>query len=170
MRDSDHIARSATLVSMPPRPSNERRQAWYAAVRAHGALTEVMEQQLEAEAGMSLGWYDVLVNLYLAPGHALRMSELADAVLMSRSWLTRRIDQLERAGLVERCSAGDDGRGVRARLTREGKRAYLRLERVHSSVIDTHFLPNATPVEAEVVQRVMNRVAANARRELGRPE
>ncbi len=170
MSDSDHSRRSATLVPMPPRPTNERRQAWYAAVRAHGALTEVMEQRLDAATGMPLGWYDVLVNLYLAPGHALRMSELADAVLMSRSWLTRRVDQLERAGLVERCSAGDDGRGVRARLTREGKRAYLKLERVHSSAIDSHFVPCATPAEAEVIERVMNRVAAIARRELGRPE
>lgn len=164
------VPRSATLIDMPSRPADDRRHSWYAAVRAHAALTEVMEQQLEASVGMSLGWYDVLVNLYLAPAHSLRMSELADSVLMSRSWLTRRIDQLERAGLVERCSADNDARGVRARLTREGTRAYLKLERVHSAVIDAHFLENATPAEAEVVRRVMNRVAASARRELGRPE
>lgn len=129
-----------------------------------------MEQQLASETGMSLAWYDVLVNLYLAPDHSLRMSELADAVLMSRSWLTRRVDQLERAGLVERCSAGNDGRSVHARLTREGKRAYLKLERVHSAVIDAHFVPNTTAAEAEALTRVMKRVAASARRELGRPE
>lgn len=152
------------------KPDPELRSAWYVAVRAHGALSELMEKRLDEAVGMPLAWYDVLVNLYLAPGHALRMSELADSVLTSRSWLTRRVDQLERAGLVERCSADGDGRGVRARLTREGKRAYLRLERVHSRVVDEFFVSHVSPTEAETVRRVMRRVAGAARHELGLPE
>ncbi len=151
--------------------ASDRRQrdAWYATVRAHSALTELMEKRLESAVGMPLAWYDVLVNLYLAPGHARRMSELADTVVLSRSWLTRRVDQLEKAGLVERCSADGDGRGVRARLTREGKRTYLRLERVHSATIDEFFMPHTNATEAEAVQRVMDRVARASRQELGLP-
>ncbi len=152
------------------KPDPELRSAWYVAVRAHSALTELMEKRLDAAVGMPIAWYDVLVNLYLAPGHALRMSELADSVLTSRSWLTRRVDQLERAGLVERCSADGDGRGVRARLTREGKRAYLRMERVHSRVVDEFFAAHVSHVEAATVREVMTRVAGGARRELGLPE
>jgi DNA-binding MarR family transcriptional regulator len=146
-----------------------RRTAWYATVRAHSALTEVMEKRLEAAIDMPLAWYDVLVNLYLAPGHALRMSELANNVVLSRSWLTRRVDQLERAGLVERCTADGDGRGVRAKLTREGKRAYLKLERVHSAVVDEFFASLATSSDADAVRRVMERVETAARDELGLP-
>lgn len=163
----------ATLKTMPTvvtKTNPDPRSAWYEAVRAHSALTELMEQRLEQAVGMPLAWYDVLVNLYLAPGHALRMSELANSVLTSRSWLTRRVDQLERAGLVERCSAHGDGRGVRARLTREGKRAYLRLERVHSGVVDEFFATHVSPDEADIVREVMARVAGLARNELGLPK
>jgi DNA-binding MarR family transcriptional regulator len=158
------------MTTRSPTDAHRRRDAWYATVRAHSALGELMEKRLEAAVAMPLAWYDVLVNLYLAPGHALRMSELADTVVLSRSWLTRRVDQLEKAGLVERCSADGDGRGVRARLTREGKRAYLKMERVHSAVVDEFFASHATATEADSVRRVMDRVAASARRELGLPE
>jgi DNA-binding MarR family transcriptional regulator len=157
------------MTTEPETPEHRRRRAWYATVRAHSALTEVMEQRLEAAVGMPLAWYDVLVNLYLAPGHALRMSELADTVVLSRSWLTRRVDQLEKAGLVERCSANGDGRGVRARLTREGKRAYLRMERAHTAAVDEFFSQFANASEADAIRRVMDRVTGAARGELGLP-
>jgi DNA-binding MarR family transcriptional regulator len=52
-----------------------------------------------------IAWYDVLVEISHAPGHAIRMHELADKVLLSRSWLTRRVAQLKREGLVERRAA-----------------------------------------------------------------
>ena len=64
-------------------------------VRANSALTELMEREVSDATGMPIAWYDVLVNLYLAPGKAMRMSDLANKVLTSRSWLTRRVDQLE---------------------------------------------------------------------------
>ena len=141
--------------------------AWYQALRAHSAVMEVFERELQAQCGMSLAWYDVLACLYTSPGHAMRMSELAERVIMSRSWLTRRVDQLVAAGLVERCSATDDGRGVQARLTRDGKRAFIRLERSHGTSIDKHFSRFLSPEEAQTVISVMARVEASARGELG---
>ena len=128
-----------------------------------------MEREVSEATGMPMAWYDVLVNLYLAPGKAMRMSDLAATVLTSRSWLTRRVDQLERAGFVERCTADADGRGVRARLTREGRLAYIQMERVHSAVVDRHFADQISADEADVVSKVMRRVGASSRQALGLP-
>jgi DNA-binding MarR family transcriptional regulator len=139
------------------------RLAWYATVRAHARVFDALEREVEAATGMPMAWYDVLVNLYLAPGHAMRMSELADRVIMSRSWLTRRVDQLVAAGLVERCSSVDgDGRGVRARLTREGRRAFVRMERVHARMVDELVARHLSPSDARVIARAMERVGGGA--------
>ncbi len=134
---------------MPSAETPPGRAAWYAVVRTYARVTDVIEREVDAATGMPMAWYDVLVNLYLAPGKAMRMSDLADAVIMSRSWLTRRVDQLVAAGLVERCSSDDgDGRGVRARLTREGRKAYVRMERVHARLVDEVVASHFTPEEA----------------------
>jgi len=144
---------------MPASEPPAGRLAWYATVRAHARVFDALEREVEAATGMPMAWYDVLVNLYLAPGHAMRMSELADTVIMSRSWLTRRVDQLVAAGLVERCSSADgDGRGVRARLTREGRRAFVRMERVHARTVDELVARHLSPSDARVIARAMERV------------
>lgn len=126
-----------------------------------------MDREVASATGMPMAWYDVLVNLYLAPGKAMRMSDLANTVITSRSWLSRRVDQLEKVGYVERCSADADGRGVRARLTREGRLAYIRMERVHAGIVDRHFAHLMSANEADVVAEVMRRVGSSAREKLG---
>ena len=166
----NHLRHNEVVTSRTPSPASVgKRQACYETVRANSALMELMEREVESATGMSMGWYDVLVNLYLAPGKAMRMSDLANIVITSRSWLTRRIDQLEKAGYVERCVADADGRGVRARLTREGRLAYIRMERVHSTIVDRHFGELMTAADAAVVEKVMRRVGASARETLGLP-
>ncbi len=143
------------------------RRAWYSSLRAHSALMELFERELQSSTGISLGWYDVLALLYLAPDHSMRMCDLADAVVTSRSWLTRRIDQLVKAGLVERVAADDDGRGVAAKLTREGRKTFIKIERVHGKSIDDHFSSLIDNSEARILIESMDRVAASARRDLG---
>lgn len=156
-------------VGVTTRTPTEKRAVCYQTIRATSALLELMEREVTDATGMPMAWYDVLVNLYLAPGRAMRMSDLANTVITSRSWLTRRIDQLEKVGFVERCSADADGRGVRARLTREGCLAYIRMERVHSATIDRHFADLMSANEADVVAKVMQRVGASSRQTLGLP-
>jgi DNA-binding MarR family transcriptional regulator len=143
------------------------RQAWYSSLKAHSAVMEVFERELMAATGISLAWYDVLALLYLAPDNSMRMCDLADAVLTSRSWLTRKIDQLVKAGLVERVAADDDGRGVAARLTRDGKRTYIKIERVHGRSIDDHFSSLIGDSEARILIETMDRVSKAAREQLG---
>ena len=105
------------------------RLAWYQALRAYTVLLDIMDAELRAECGVPLAWYDVLIEISNAQGQVIRMSDLADKVLLSRSWLTRRVAQLEQAGLVERRSASGDGRGIVAALTPRGVTAFAAMER-----------------------------------------
>jgi DNA-binding MarR family transcriptional regulator len=139
-----------------------RRAAWFALLQAHSALVRVFEQDLHADCGMPVQWYDVLIRLWLAPGHAMRMSELADSVLLSRSWLTRRVEQLEGAGLVERSATPDDGRGVLARLTAQGKREFARAERSHAASIERHVSRHLSADEASVLVACAQRLTGVA--------
>ena len=80
--------------------------AWRAFLEAHARTPERRERELRGEQGIPLAWYDVLVHLHEADGHRLRMQDLAGEVLLSKSGLTRLIDRMERAGLVQRTKEG----------------------------------------------------------------
>jgi DNA-binding MarR family transcriptional regulator len=94
-------------------------------------LRERLDRDLRTAARLTLGDYDVLVHLSEAPGRSLRMSELADRVLLSRSGLTRRIDGLARSNLVVREVCEEDGRGMMATLTTTGYERLKEAARVH---------------------------------------
>jgi DNA-binding MarR family transcriptional regulator len=143
------------------------RQAWYSSLRAHSALMEVFERELQQSSGIPLAWYDVLAVLYLAPDQQMRMCDLAQEVLTSRSWLTRRIDQLVEAGLVQRVTATGDGRGIAAQLTREGRRVFIKIERIHAASIDKHFGSHLSDQDARILIAVMDRIGVQARKQAG---
>ena len=111
----------------PPSPSSppkrrllpEETAAWRGFLRTHAGLMRRLDAELLEEHGLPLSHYDVLLQLAEAGG-SLRMSELAEAVLLSRSGLTRLVDQLERRALVARRRSASDARGVEALLTEEG--------------------------------------------------
>jgi DNA-binding MarR family transcriptional regulator len=102
------------------RLSRSQLASWRSFLRAHAAVTRKLEADLMAEHGLPLAWYDVLVQLVEAPGQRLRMTDLAGAVLISRSGLTRLVDRLVAEGLVRREPAPDDARGTFAVLTDVG--------------------------------------------------
>lgn len=95
-------------------------EAWRSFLEVHARVTELLDAELRSERDLPLSWYDVLVQLSEAGGR-LRMSELADAVLLSRSNCTRLVDRLDAAGLVAREPDGDDTRVRWAVLTAAGK-------------------------------------------------
>src|SRR3712207_729935 len=95
--------------------------AWRGMLRAHTALVRALEAELEAAHKLPLSHYDVLIYLRSAPGRRLRMAELADSVLLSRSGVTRLVDRLEREGLLVRDACDTDGRGLFAVLTEIGR-------------------------------------------------
>jgi DNA-binding MarR family transcriptional regulator len=94
--------------------------AWRTFLRAHATVVRRLETELVAEHDLPLASYDVLVQLSEAADRRLRMTELADRVLLSRSGLTRLADRLEREGLIERKACTSDARGTLAVLTPAG--------------------------------------------------
>src|SRR3954470_22954428 len=95
--------------------------AWRGFLRVHAALVKSLDAELSAAHELPLSSYEVLITLEAAPGRKLRMSELADSVLLSRSGMTRLVDRLERDGLLERDHCTADGRGCFAVLTAKGQ-------------------------------------------------
>jgi len=100
----------------------------------------VLETELVAEHPITLGAYDVLVQLAEAPERRLRMAELADAVLLSRSGVTRLVDRLEVAGMVTRERFDGDGRGVVAVITTKGIDTLRAAARTHLAGVVRHFV------------------------------
>jgi DNA-binding MarR family transcriptional regulator len=113
----------AAQVEAPPRArlSAEQMGAWRAFLRAHAVVTRRLEADLMAEHQLPLATYDVLVQLVEAPDQRLRMTDLAQRVLLSRSGLTRLVDRLETEGLVRREACTSDARGLFAVLTSAGR-------------------------------------------------
>jgi DNA-binding MarR family transcriptional regulator len=130
-------------------------------------VTEVLARELKDDEGLPLAWYDVLVQLQEAPGRQLRMQELAAAVLLSKSGLTRLVDRMEREGLVRRAACPDDRRGVLCELTDEGYDTLRRTSRTHLRGIEEHFASHLDDHEAEVLARAL---AGSGTRRRGRPD
>ncbi|MFN8557890.1 MAG: MarR family transcriptional regulator [Dehalococcoidia bacterium] len=150
---------------MPDRPDAARLAAWRAFLTAHAALTEALEAELRAERDLSLPWYDVLVQLSEAPAGAMRMQDLARSTLLSKSGLTRLVDRMEQAGLVERRPCPDDQRGRLAVLTTAGRAALRRAAPVHLRGVEEHFARHLTDAEVALLHAALGNVLAA----LGRP-
>ena len=139
-----------------------RSSLWRLFLTAHTRLLERMEQAL-AEADLpSMDWYDVLYTLKEAPDHRLRLSELAEKVLLSRSNLTRLVDRLERAGLLCRESCPSDRRGTFAVLTEAGLAMQERMWVVYSDAIASYFAAHIDDDEAQMLQPLLKRLIASA--------
>jgi DNA-binding MarR family transcriptional regulator len=132
-------------------------------LRAHARITRVLETELIAEQRLSLAAYDVLVQLAETPRQRLRMTELADAVLLSRSGVTRLVDRLERAGLVGRERADGDGRGVVAVLTTQGVERLRTASGTHLSGVARHFAGSFEDGAVESFGRDCDRLARDER-------
>lgn len=140
-------------------PNRTEIDAWRAFLRAHARVTRCLEAELLAEQRLSLGAYDVLVQLSEAPDHRLRMAELAEAVLLSRSGVTRLVDRLERAGLVSRERVDGDGRGVVARLTPVGSKRLETAASTHLSGVVRHFVDLLDEDELTAMGKLCERLA-----------
>jgi DNA-binding MarR family transcriptional regulator len=139
-------------VSEPPLTS------WRAFLRAHARVMRVLEAELQAEQQLALADYDVLVQLSEAPPDGLRMSELADSVLLSRSGLTRLVDRLVSAGYVDRRPCPDDARGRMAVLTPEGLARLRAAAPTHLRGVGEHVISRLTPQELQQLGAMMDRL------------
>jgi DNA-binding MarR family transcriptional regulator len=119
-------------------PTAEQLSNWRVFLECGYALIDILDAELQAEAGMTLRWYDVLVNLEEAE-HPVRMNELASRILASKSGLTRVVDRMEEAGLVARQRPPDDRRAIEVVMTRKGDQALQAARLVHRRGIYEHF-------------------------------
>ena len=142
-----------------PRPTDWRVGVWRSFLRAHATVVRELERELVAGTAMPLGWYDVLLQLVEAPGRRLRMAELADRVLLSRSGLTRLVDRLQAEGLVRREPSPDDARGTFTVLTVEGFQRLRRAAPVHLRGVQQHWLGHFSDDELRELGALLARVA-----------
>lgn len=134
-------------------------RAWRSLAKVHSLLVETMEEELWAERGLHGDWYDVLVTLRLAGG-SLRMHELADQALISRSAATRLIDKIEEAGLVQRRVCHSDRRGMEVVLTTEGRKVQEGAAPVVLRGLRRHFGRHLDAVQAENLAVALESVLA----------
>jgi DNA-binding MarR family transcriptional regulator len=122
-------------------------RAWQALLHAHHDVTGSLEAELQEGHGLSMADYDVLVRLARSPDRALRMSDLAERVMLSPSGLTRLVDRLVARGLVHRRPDPEDGRAALASVSDEGLRVIRRAAITHLRGIRRHFTGRLTERE-----------------------
>jgi DNA-binding MarR family transcriptional regulator len=126
------------------------------------ALIDVLDEELQREAGISTRWYDVLVHLEESP-EGIPMNELAERILYSKSGLTRVVDRMEEAELVSRVRPEHDRRTILVVLTDKGTEAMEYARRHHRDGIERHFAKHLTDNEVKVLTRALEKVSAHAR-------
>jgi DNA-binding MarR family transcriptional regulator len=135
----------------PTRPATRWNDAWRGVLFASAKVLRIAERDLVEREGFPMSWLDVLAQLYDAPGNGLRMQELEERSLFTRSGLTRLVDRIEAAGLVRRERVPGDRRGVRVVLTPEGRRRHDAAFVEHLRVIEREFGGRLTPAEQQAV-------------------
>ncbi|HHC08678.1 MAG TPA: MarR family transcriptional regulator [Actinobacteria bacterium] len=125
---------------------------------AHAELIDRLGKEMETATGLPLNWYEVLLHLTEAPEGRLRMHELADTLLLSRSAASRFVDRMERAGLVARVRCEADRRGTYIVLTEAGRRAFAEAAPIHLDGIRRHFADLLDDAEAARLEETMLRL------------
>jgi DNA-binding MarR family transcriptional regulator len=145
-------------MSDPPPLTETELAAWRGMLVAHARVTQQLDAQMRAAHGMSVSAYEVLLFLVEAPGHRMRMSDIADQVLLSRSGCTRLVDRLARLGYVSRSAADGDGRGLYAELTEPGVTMANTARVTHRAGIRRYFLDGLSTRDEQALGAIWRRV------------
>jgi DNA-binding MarR family transcriptional regulator len=133
-------------------------ETWVRFLRAHAAITRQLSARLEAEHGLTLNDYDVLVQLYFAEGHRLRRVDLARSVLLTASGITRLLGGLETSGWVEKAHCDSDARVTYAVLTTKGLTKFEAAKAMHMDHIEEVFGSRFTEAERETLGELLGRL------------
>jgi len=145
------------------RETDAKAHAWAVLLTAHARLVERIEAALAAAQLPPLGWYDVLWALESAQGRQLRMHELAEHVVLSRSNLTRLADRLQDAGLIERAAASEDRRGAYCVITAAGRALRKRMWPAYEAAVERYFGAHISDREAAQIGDALGRIARAVR-------
>ena len=135
--------------------------AWRGILEVHARMTQALDAEMRTAHGLSVSAYEVLMFLADAPDKRLRMSEIAERVLLSRSGLTRLVDRLCQRQLLSRSAAETDGRGLYAQLTPKGEATLRAARRTHLRGVRQHFLQPLTATDVIVLGDIWTRFDAN---------
>ena len=136
----------------------ERMAAWEGLIRTVGALLKTFDEELQESEKLPLSWYEVLLRLDDAPEKRIRMRDLAGLIVLSRSGLTRLIDRMGSAGLVDREPSKEDRRGYYAVLTEEGRRVLGRARPIHHRGIHEHFTKHLAGRDVKALAAIVAKV------------
>ena len=152
---------ATTTTSVAQALSPAELAAWRGFMRAHATLVRQLDCELEEAHGLPLVSYDVLARLEKAPERQMRMRELADAVRLSRSGLTRLVDRMVRDGLIKRSTCSADARGAFAVLTPKGERAVQAARPLHLDGVRRRFLDHFDDEALAVLTDALERLTAS---------
>src|SRR6202521_3680494 len=134
-------------------------QLWEGISRAHSSMTAAIEKEMLPKTGIPLGWYEVLAHLRRAPGAMLRFQDLARIEGITDSGASRRLNQMIKAGLIDRHSCPTDRRGVYAHPPDQGRAAYEKAHAVFLHSLDRNLGTLLEPGEADAVSAALSRLA-----------
>lgn len=132
--------------------------AWARLLRAHKVLLEKVQADLSAADLPPLEWYDLLLELDMAEGNRLRLYDLGERMVLSRSNLTRLCDRLEKEGLISREQCAEDRRGLFAALTQKGAKIRRAMWPAYKRSVEQHFSAHISEKEATELAAVLLRV------------
>jgi DNA-binding MarR family transcriptional regulator len=150
------------IEQFPSSPSAERLRAWRLYFESALVLIDVVDAELERDAGIPLRWYDALVHLEETPDGP-RMNELAERILYSKSGFTRVVDRLEEAGLVQRVRPENDRRSILVVLTDQGRTTMEHARRHHRNAIEQHFSQHLSDGDIKALTRALEKLSAHTR-------
>jgi len=133
-------------------------EVWQRLSRVHSSISSALEKEMEPLAGISLGWYEVLAELKRAPGEMLRFQDLAHGAGLTESGASRRLDQMLKAGLIDRLSCPTDRRGVYAHVTPKGNQSYVKAHAIFVSSLDRSLASQMNPEDAEAIRSTLARL------------
>jgi DNA-binding MarR family transcriptional regulator len=162
---------ASAQVSSSLMRTGDRVAAWAALLRVHAALVPQLDKELQEAQRLPLTWYDVLLTLNSAPGRRMRMSELGEAAVVSRTRVSRVVDELVAAGLVCREANAVDRRSSFAVITPEGRQRLRAAASIYLSGIERHFTRHLTDDEVAAIRCGLGRVlSAFQQRQMGEEE
>lgn len=139
--------------------TEDEQRSWRAWLAASLLLQDRLTRELQAQHGLTMADYEILVRLSEVEGRRMRMSELAEVTLSSRSRLSHQIDRMEKAGLVERQLCADDRRGAFAALTEQGWTTLVATAPDHVTSVRDHLVDVLTPAEFAALGSACQKVA-----------
>jgi DNA-binding MarR family transcriptional regulator len=151
-----------TLSVVTGQPDDQGIETWATLLRAQTTVLRLLEAEMEAERGLPIVWYEVLLHLGAAPRNRLRLQELTERILLTQSGVSRLVERMVAAGLIDRSADDTDRRGRYAGLTTKGRRVLREAAQVHRRGIHEHFLQHLTHDEQRVVRRALAKVQAAA--------